>query len=53
MPTVGADPRIVIGYPVAANLKLTCDELGPDKDITQVVQPLEARAGVEVRALKG
>jgi 3-hydroxyisobutyrate dehydrogenase-like beta-hydroxyacid dehydrogenase len=37
---------------VAAILKLTCDELGPDKDITQVVQPIEARAGVEVRARK-
>jgi 3-hydroxyisobutyrate dehydrogenase-like beta-hydroxyacid dehydrogenase len=35
---------------VAAILKLTCDELGPDKDITQIVQPLEQRAGVEVRA---
>jgi 3-hydroxyisobutyrate dehydrogenase-like beta-hydroxyacid dehydrogenase len=37
---------------VAALLKLTCDELGPDKDITQIVQPIEARAGVEVRAPK-
>jgi 3-hydroxyisobutyrate dehydrogenase-like beta-hydroxyacid dehydrogenase len=37
---------------VAAILKLTCDELGPDKDITQIVQPLEQRAGVEVRAPK-
>src|SRR5215471_17764251 len=37
---------------VAALLKLTCDELGPDKDITQVVQPIEARSGVEVRAAK-
>jgi hypothetical protein len=35
---------------VAALLKLTCDELGPDKDITTVVQPIERRAGVEVRA---
>jgi 3-hydroxyisobutyrate dehydrogenase-like beta-hydroxyacid dehydrogenase len=37
---------------VAAILKLACDELGPDKDITQIVQPIEARAGVEVRARK-
>ena len=37
---------------VAAILKLACDELGPDKDITQIVQPLEQRAGVEVRAPK-
>ena len=35
---------------VAALLKLTCEELGPDKDITTVVQPIENRAGVEVRA---
>ena len=35
---------------VAALLKLTCEELGPDKDITTVVQPIETRAGVEVRA---
>jgi len=34
---------------VAALLKLTCDEIGPDKDITTVVQPIERRAGVEVR----
>jgi 3-hydroxyisobutyrate dehydrogenase-like beta-hydroxyacid dehydrogenase len=35
---------------VAGLLKLTCDELGPDKDLTAIVQPLEKRAGVEVRA---
>jgi 3-hydroxyisobutyrate dehydrogenase-like beta-hydroxyacid dehydrogenase len=35
---------------VAALLKLTCDEIGPDKDITTIVQPIEHRAGVEVRA---
>jgi len=34
---------------VAALLKLTCDELGPDKDITEVIKPIEQRAGVEVR----
>jgi hypothetical protein len=37
---------------VAALLKLTCDEIGPDKDITTIVQPIERRAGVEVRAPK-
>jgi len=37
---------------VAGLLKLTCDELGPDKDLTTIVQPLEKRAGVEVRAPK-
>jgi 3-hydroxyisobutyrate dehydrogenase-like beta-hydroxyacid dehydrogenase len=36
---------------VAGLLKLTCDELGPDKDVTQMVQPIEQRAGVEVRKL--
>jgi 3-hydroxyisobutyrate dehydrogenase-like beta-hydroxyacid dehydrogenase len=35
---------------VARLLQLTCDELGPDKDITAIVQPLENRAGVKVRA---
>ena len=35
---------------VAGLLKITCDELGPDKDLTTIVQPLEQRAGVEVRA---
>src|SRR5271170_4506232 len=37
---------------VAALLKLTCDAIGPDKDVTTVVQPIERRAGVEVRAPK-
>ena len=27
-----------------------CDEIGPDKDLTTVVQTVERRAGVEVRA---
>ncbi len=31
-------------------LKLACDEIGGDKDLTTVVQPIERRAGVEVRA---
>ena len=34
---------------VAALLKLTCDEIGAEKDITTIVQPIENRAGVEVR----
>jgi 3-hydroxyisobutyrate dehydrogenase-like beta-hydroxyacid dehydrogenase len=37
---------------VAALLKLTCDELGPEADVTAMVQPIEKRAGVEVRAPK-
>ena len=32
-------------------LQTACDENGPDKDLTTVVQPVERRAGVEVRAL--
>ena len=31
-------------------LKLACDEIGGDKDLTTLVQPIERRAGVEVRA---
>src|SRR5260370_161790 len=31
-------------------LQMACDENGPDKDLTTVVQPVERRAGVEVRA---
>ena len=35
---------------VARMLQIACDENGPDKDLTTVVQPVERRAGVEVRA---
>jgi 3-hydroxyisobutyrate dehydrogenase-like beta-hydroxyacid dehydrogenase len=35
---------------VAHMLQTACDENGPDKDLTTVVQPVERRAGVEVRA---
>src|SRR5215471_7533909 len=31
-------------------LQMACDENGPDKDLTTVVQPVERRAGAEVRA---
>src|SRR5204862_724452 len=30
-------------------LQIACDENGPDKDLSTVVQPVERRAGVEVR----
>ena len=46
----------VLGVPmdiaeaVARAKKLACEEVGPDKDVTTVVQPIERRAGVEVRA---
>jgi 3-hydroxyisobutyrate dehydrogenase-like beta-hydroxyacid dehydrogenase len=35
---------------VAKALKLTCDEVGPDADISAIIQPIEKRAGVKVRA---
>ena len=37
---------------VAALLKVACDQLGSDCDITEVIKPIEKRAGVEVRAPK-
>jgi 3-hydroxyisobutyrate dehydrogenase-like beta-hydroxyacid dehydrogenase len=33
-------------------LKLACDEIGSDQDLTTIVQPIERRAGVEVRPPK-
>jgi 3-hydroxyisobutyrate dehydrogenase-like beta-hydroxyacid dehydrogenase len=48
--------REVLGVPtdviatVAKALKLTSDEIGPDADVTAVIQPIENRAGVKVRA---
>ena len=41
-----------IGDAVVRALQLACDEIGPDKDLTTVVQPLERRTGIEVRAPK-
>jgi 3-hydroxyisobutyrate dehydrogenase-like beta-hydroxyacid dehydrogenase len=35
---------------VARLFQLTCDEFGHDADITAIVQPIENRAGVKVRA---
>jgi 3-hydroxyisobutyrate dehydrogenase-like beta-hydroxyacid dehydrogenase len=35
---------------VTRALQTACDENGPDRDLTTVVQPIERRAGVEVRA---
>jgi 3-hydroxyisobutyrate dehydrogenase-like beta-hydroxyacid dehydrogenase len=37
---------------VAKALKLTVDELGADADVSAVIQPIENRAGVKVRARK-
>ena len=41
-----------IGDAVMRALKLACDEVGADKDVTTVLQPIERRAGVTVRAPK-
>jgi 3-hydroxyisobutyrate dehydrogenase-like beta-hydroxyacid dehydrogenase len=31
-------------------LQRACDEIGPDADLTTIVQPLERRVGIEVKA---
>ncbi len=38
---------------VARMLQRACDEIGPEADLTTIVQPVERRAGVEVRAPAG
>jgi hypothetical protein len=38
-----------VAQAVSRMLELACDEIGPDKDLTTVVQTVERRAGVEVR----
>jgi len=35
---------------VARRLRQTCDEVGPDADVSAIIQPVERRAGVKVRA---
>jgi hypothetical protein len=35
---------------VARLFQIACDECGPDADLSAVVQPIEQRAGVKVRA---
>src|SRR5262249_8585071 len=37
---------------VMAQLRRACEEIGADKDLTTIVQPLERRVGVEVREKK-
>jgi hypothetical protein len=39
-----------VAQAVMRALRRACDEIGPDKDITTIVQPIERQAGVEVRA---
>ena len=41
-----------IGEAILRALKLACEEVGADKDVTTVIQPIERRAGVTVRARK-
>jgi hypothetical protein len=43
---------VTVAQAVAGLLKLACDEVGPEQDLTTIVQPVEARAGVEVKAPK-
>jgi len=42
-----------MGDVVLRHLRRACEEIGPAQDLTTIVQPLERRAGVEVRAKKG
>jgi 3-hydroxyisobutyrate dehydrogenase-like beta-hydroxyacid dehydrogenase len=41
-----------VAQAVVASVKRSCDEIGPDADFTTVIQPIERRAGVEVKAPK-
>jgi hypothetical protein len=41
-----------VAQAVMRALQLACDEIGPEADLTTIVQPLERRAGVEVKAPK-
>ncbi len=40
---------MAVAETVTRMLQIACDENGPEKDLTTVVQPVERRAGVEVR----
>jgi 3-hydroxyisobutyrate dehydrogenase-like beta-hydroxyacid dehydrogenase len=39
-----------VAQTVTRMLEIACAEIGPDQDLTTVVQPVERRAGIEVRA---
>jgi 3-hydroxyisobutyrate dehydrogenase-like beta-hydroxyacid dehydrogenase len=41
-----------VAQAVMRALQLACDEIGPEADLTTIVQPIERRAGVEVKALE-
>ena len=45
---LGAPMEVITA--VARLLQQACDEIGPEADLTTIVQPVERRAGVEVRA---
>ena len=45
---LGAPMEVIAA--VARLLQQACDEIGPEADLTTIVQPVERRAGVEVRA---
>jgi 3-hydroxyisobutyrate dehydrogenase-like beta-hydroxyacid dehydrogenase len=40
-----------VAQAVTQMIELACNEIGPDKDLTTVVQTVERRAGIEVRGL--
>jgi 3-hydroxyisobutyrate dehydrogenase-like beta-hydroxyacid dehydrogenase len=46
--TLGVPTDVIAA--TARLLQLTCDELGPGADVTAIIQPIEKRAGVKVRA---
>src|SRR5215510_12648851 len=48
---LGAPMEVITA--VARLLQQACDEIGPEADLTTIVQPVERRAGVEVRAKEG
>jgi 3-hydroxyisobutyrate dehydrogenase-like beta-hydroxyacid dehydrogenase len=41
-----------VAQAVVNSVRRSCDEIGPDADFTTVVQPIERRAGAEVKAPK-
>jgi 3-hydroxyisobutyrate dehydrogenase-like beta-hydroxyacid dehydrogenase len=45
--------RMTVVETVARMLQRACDEIGPEADLTTIVQPVERRAGVEVLAPGG
>lgn len=48
----GLGVPVDVAQAVAKLLQLACDEMGAEQDLTTIVQPVERRAGVEVKAPK-